>query len=167
MSKDSNPSFQTASAGFLANQMARLFAHALAEALAPLKLAPAQFMTLLELWEKEGVTQKDLVLRLDVEQATMASTLNRMERDGLIARRPHPEDSRAQLIFLTPQAKSLKEQAITVAREVNATALSDLDDTEKKTLIALMPRVIRALQKRREGQSLKKAPYSQPSLAMP
>jgi DNA-binding MarR family transcriptional regulator len=156
MSKNNNPTFRTASAGFLANQMARLFAHALAEALTPLKLAPAQFMTLLELWEKEGVTQKDLVLRLDVEQATMASTLNRMERDGLIIRRPHPEDSRAQLIFLTAQAKSLKEQAIKAAREVNAMALSDLDDAEKETLIALMPRVIRALQKRREGQTSRK-----------
>lgn len=157
MSKDQNSGFRTASAGFLANQMARLFAHALAEELTPLKLAPAQFMALLELWEKEGVTQRDLVLRLDVEQATMASTLNRMERDGLIIRRPHPEDSRAQLIFLTSQAKNLKEQAITAARKVNTIALSDLDDAEKECLMTLMPRVIRALQKRREGQTSRKA----------
>ena len=33
------------SAGYLANHMARLFAARLAEALAPLGLAPAQFMT--------------------------------------------------------------------------------------------------------------------------
>lgn len=140
----------------LANQMARLFAHALAEDLAPLKLAPAQFMTLLELWEKEGDTQKELVLRLDVEQATMASTLNRMEWDGLIIRRPHPEDSRAQLIFLTAHARSLEEPAVAAAREVNAIALSDLDEMEKRTFTALMPRVICALQKRRENQSPKK-----------
>jgi len=153
MSKDQNSGFRATSAGFLANQMARLFAHALAEELTPLKLAPAQFMALLELWEREGLTQKDLVLRLDVEQATMASTLNRMERDGLILRRPHPEDSRAQLIFLTPQAKNLKEQATAAARKVNAVALKDLDQEEKECLIALMPRVIRSLQKRREGQA--------------
>ena len=83
----------------------------------------------------------------------MASTLNRMERDGLIIRRPHPEDSRAQLIFLTSHAKNLKEQAIAAARKVNAMALSDLDEVEKECLIALMPRVIRSLQKRREGQA--------------
>lgn len=144
------PSFQSASAGFLANQMARLFAHALAEALTPLKLAPAQFMTLLELWRSEGVTQKDLVLRLDVEQATMASTLNRMERDGLITRRLHPDDARAQLIYPTQRAKNLKESAIAAAKEVNAIALRDLTDAEKEALIALMPRVIHALQKKRK-----------------
>ncbi len=39
------------SAGFLANHMARLFAVALQRRIKPLGLAPAQFMTLLELWE--------------------------------------------------------------------------------------------------------------------
>jgi len=149
MAEDPISSFQATSAGFLANQMARLFAQALAEALAPLDLAPAQFMTLIVLWEEEGITQKDLVLKLDVEQATMASTLSRMERDGLIIRRPHPEDNRAQLIYPTPQAKALREQALAEARKVNAIALSDLSATERECLITLMPRVIGALKKRR------------------
>jgi DNA-binding MarR family transcriptional regulator len=76
-----------------------------------------------------------------------------MERDGLIVRRPHPEDSRAQLVFLTPHAKGLKEQAVAAARKVNAVALSDLDHGEKETFIALMPRVIRALQRRNEDRA--------------
>ena len=72
------------SAGYLANHMARLFAIALNERIGPLGLAPAQFMTLLELWNEDGLSQKDLVQRLDVEQATMANTLSRMERDVLV-----------------------------------------------------------------------------------
>ena len=71
------------SAGYLANHMARVFAHALAERIRPLGLAPGQFMTLIELWREDGLTQRDLVARLDVEQATMANTLKRMERDGI------------------------------------------------------------------------------------
>ena len=69
MSKDRVSGFQTVSLVF-ANQMARLFAHALAEVLTPLKLAPAQFMTLLELWEKEGVNAERLGSQTHVEQAT-------------------------------------------------------------------------------------------------
>jgi DNA-binding MarR family transcriptional regulator len=100
--------FRDSSAGFLANHMARLFASALAEGLRPLGIAPAQFMVLLELWREDGLTQRDLVERLDVEQATMASTLNRMERDGLIERRAHATDRRAQLIHATDKARGLE-----------------------------------------------------------
>ena len=52
------------SAGYLANHMARLFAQHLHRRIRPLGLAPAQFMTLLELWDDDGLTQKDLVARL-------------------------------------------------------------------------------------------------------
>ena len=98
---------KTASAGFLANHMARLFAAGLQRRVAPLGLAPAQFMVLLELWQDDGLTQRDLVERLDVEQATMANTLARMVRDGLVTRMPHLADRRAQIVRLTPHARAL------------------------------------------------------------
>lgn len=135
------------SAGYLANHMARLFALALHERIAPLGLAPAQFMTLLELWEKDGLTQKDLVQRLDIEQATMANTLKRMERDGLIRREPDPDDRRSQLIRLTPEARALEGPAKDAAQAVNAKALAGLLDDERDTFIRLMTRVTSALRR--------------------
>ena len=79
------------SAGYLINHLARIFAQALAREIKPLGLAPGQFMVLLELWREDGLTQRDLVARLDVEQATLANTLSRMERDGLVRRAPAPQ----------------------------------------------------------------------------
>lgn len=136
---------KTRSAGFLANHMARLFAKGLHERIRPLGLAPAQFMTLLELWEADGITQSDLTRRLDVEQATMANTLTRMERDGLIERRSVPEDGRSQTIHLTERAKALREPATSAARQVNDTALSGLDEEERRLFLDLLRRVIGAL----------------------
>ena len=133
------------SAGYLANHMARLFANALHERIRPLGLAPAQFMTLLELWEEDGLTQKDLVRRLDIEQATMANTLKRMERDGLILRQENPTDRRAQLIRLTDKARALQDDATAAANEVNGIALSGLSDEERREFIRMMARVIGAL----------------------
>ncbi len=138
---------KTASAGYLANHMARLFAHGLAERIRPLGLAPAQFMTLLELWREDRLTQKELVARLDVEQATIANTLARMERDGLIRRRPHPEDGRAQSILLTEKARALEGPATAAAEAQNAVALADLTTGERDDFLALMTRVIAAMQK--------------------
>jgi len=108
------------SAGYLANHQARLFAQALAERINPMGLAPAQFQCLLELWREDGLTQRDLVQRLDVEQATMANTLKRMERDGLIERRAHAGDARAT---------------------------AEMSDEERTAFLDLMTRAVDALRK--------------------
>ena len=130
------------SAGYLINHTARLCFKGLHEQIAPLGLAPAQFMTLLELWREDGLTQKELVERLDVEQATMANTIARMERDRLIERRPHPEDRRARSIHMTDKARSLEADAIKAAMRVNEDMLTPLTKEERKTFITLMQRII-------------------------
>ena len=132
------------SAGYLTNHLARLFAHDLHARIAPLGLAPAQFMTLLELWEGDGLTQVELVSRLDVEQATMANTLTRMERDGLIRRTPHPDDRRARLVFLTDRARDIRLPAIEAARAVNAEMLGPLTADEQNVLVDLMGKMVSA-----------------------
>ncbi|MDK3016107.1 MarR family transcriptional regulator [Pseudodonghicola sp. IC7] len=139
------------SAGYLANHMARLFFAGLSRRIRPLGLAPAQFMVLLELWEEDGLSQADLVARLDVEQATMANTLARMARDGLIDRQPSPTDRRARLICLTARARALRPQAIAAAQAQNSEALAGLSTAEQAQFLALMKTVIATMQKRRDA----------------
>lgn len=141
-----------ASAGFLANQMARLFAAGLARRIRPLGLAPAQFMVLLELWEDEGLSQAELVARLDVEQATMANTLARMARDGLIRRVPSPRDGRVRLAFPTERAHALRGPAIAAAQGQNDAALADLSERERADFITAMRKVVRAMHRQRPAQ---------------
>jgi DNA-binding MarR family transcriptional regulator len=134
------------SAGYVINHMARLFAAALTERIRPLGLTTGQFPLLLELWREEGLTQKQLVERLDLEQATVANTLTRMERDGLIERKPHPQDGRAQCIHLTRKARALEAPATEAARAVNAVALASLPPVAQKAFLRTMGQVIEALQ---------------------
>lgn len=135
------------SAGFLANQMARLFATGLARRLQPIGLRPAQFMVLLELWEDDGLSQRALVERLDVEQATMANTLTRMERDGLISRHPDPDDKRARLIRLTDHARALERPAKEAAQAQNDAALAGLSQTQQEALKSAMTQVIATMRR--------------------
>ncbi|MEM1047393.1 MAG: MarR family transcriptional regulator [Pseudomonadota bacterium] len=141
------------SAGYLANHMARLFALGLQKRLNPTGLATAQFMTLLELWNKDGLTQKQLVANLDVEQATMANTLARMERDGLVRRRPHPADARSQQVWLTAKARGLREAATDAASAQNRIALNGLSGDEQEVFLALMRRVIETMREQRDQPS--------------
>lgn len=133
---------KTASAGYLMNHIARQFAILLNEGLSPLGVSPAQFPILLTLWEKDGLSQNELVELADLKQATIANTLARMERDGLIVRKDNPNDARSRLIFLSDTAKALQEPATQIAQNINAGALSVLDDDEKQAFIEMMNKVL-------------------------
>lgn len=135
------------STGFLANHMARLLASCLQEKLRGLGLAPAQFMVLLELWDEDAQTQRQLIGRLDVEQATMANTLARMQRDGLIARHQSKRDGRSKVVFLTQKARLLQGPATQAAQAANKKALAGLGVEEQAKLNELMKTVIASLKR--------------------
>ena len=136
------------SAGFLANLMARKFAASLQQEIRDLGLAPAQFMVLAEMSEQDGLTQRQLVERLEVEQATMANTLARMQRDSLIDRLASETDRRAKCIFVTEKGREVLEIAFHRAQKVNATATSDLTPQEREVFVKLMNKVIETLKRR-------------------
>lgn len=130
------------SAGFLINHIARLFAKELQHRIQPLGIVTGQFPILLELWEGDGLTQRELLEKLDIEQATLANTLTRMQRDGLIKRTKHPTDARAQLIWLTDKASKIKDEAYQSAAQINMEALSVLSKKDQAQFMDLMHRVI-------------------------
>lgn len=122
------------SATWLASQLARGFTRALHARAAKLGFSPGQFPILIELWEEEGLTQRQLLDRVDVEQATIANTLSRMERDGLIERRVHPTDKRAQQIFLTAKARDMRDDALAAAEEAEQAVFHGFRRFEKELL---------------------------------
>ena len=99
--------------GYQSAQLARLIANRLREALIPLGLLPAQYTALAEISRAEGMTQKDLVQRLDLEQPGVARTLAGLEAMGWIERRALK--GRAQGLYLTERARAALPRANEVA----------------------------------------------------
>ena len=130
------------SAGYLINHVARLFARGLSQRIKPLGLTTGTFPALLELWETDGLTQKQLVERLDIEQATMANTLARMERDGLVVRKKDESDGRAQRVWLTGRARNLRDDAVDEAENENVSALAGLSEAEQRQFVTLLGKIL-------------------------
>jgi DNA-binding MarR family transcriptional regulator len=139
------------SAGYLVNHAGRLFALALARELGPHGAWPAYFPVLLALWEREGRTQAELVPLLNVEQPTLANTIGRMVRDGLVRRTPDPEDRRAVRLHLTAAGRTLEAPLTAGAQRVNARALHGLSRSERSELLELLRRIITNLQEGTEA----------------
>jgi DNA-binding MarR family transcriptional regulator len=129
------------SLGYQLGLLNRLYDKRLQEALAPLGVAPGQFPALMMLFQKDGLTQAELCRRIGVEQPTMANTLARMERDGLIRRETDAVDKRRSFIFLSTRTKERQEAIVAEARKVANVTVAGLNAGEQDTLFALLGRL--------------------------
>ncbi|MCC5948529.1 MAG: winged helix-turn-helix transcriptional regulator [Nitriliruptoraceae bacterium] len=137
--------FTEVSLGYLVNRLAREFVAAVQQRLAPHGVQPGQLPTLLQLYEREGRTQSELARTVGVEQPTMASTLRRMERDGLVERTPDPDDGRRALVGLTASARAREAAIRAELDQVNAVATAGLDDAEVQALVRTLDAITASL----------------------
>jgi len=112
--------------GYEVNRLARQFGLAAQRRLARLGVQPGQLPILLAAYEREDRTQAELARVVGVEQPTMAKTLQRMERDGLVYREADPADRRKSLIRLTPRGRELDSAVRAELHAVNAIATAGL-----------------------------------------
>ncbi|WP_309083243.1 MarR family winged helix-turn-helix transcriptional regulator [Chelativorans sp.] len=133
------------SAGYLTNWAARLFARAIDQRLRRLGLSSGQLPVFFALAAGEAMTQKRLAQIASIEQPTMAATLARMERDGLIERRPDPRDRRASLVTLSAAGREKLSGVMEAISSVNEEALSELGQAQREAYIASLKRIIATL----------------------
>jgi MarR family transcriptional regulator, organic hydroperoxide resistance regulator len=109
------------------------------------ELRAGQEMLLLQLWREDGITQSQLVERLMVEPPTVTKMLQRIEGEGLVERRPDPDDARVSRVFLTAKGRAL-EQAVGVAwRTIDDQATAGLSLEERLLLRRLLVQMQRNL----------------------
>ncbi|MEV0285667.1 MarR family transcriptional regulator [Kribbella sp. NPDC050820] len=141
--------FRGESLGYQVNHLARLLAQTLAARIAPYGVVPGQFAQLLVLFEEDGLTQRELCDRVRIEQATMAKTLQRMQRDGLVRCDPDPADKRRIRVYLTDHARELQPDLVAAAQSVNALAVEGLTEAEAAGYLEVTARLIGNLESAR------------------
>ena len=88
------------------------------------------------------LTQVDLAERMHVEPPTLVGILDRMERDGWIARHDCPTDRRKKMIRARPQAEPIWAEIVQCARRIRARATVGLDARELAQLKQLLEVVL-------------------------
>ena len=90
--------------------------------LEPLGLTYPQYLAMLVLWERDGITVKELGERLHLDSGTLTPLLKRLDAAGLVSRERDKRDERQVRIGLTETGRKLQERAGTVPRDIACAA---------------------------------------------
>ncbi len=122
------------SIGYLLRSCYRSFAKALEVHINPRDIGIGQWFFLRELWEQDGLTQRELASRVGSAAPTTAIAIRGMVKNGLVKQSPDPTDRRKKRIFLTGKGQRLKNSLLHNAREVNRDATKGFSETEIRQL---------------------------------
>jgi len=111
------------------------------ELLAEVGLYVGQEMVLIELWREDGLRGGELAARLGVEPPTITKMLRRLERCGLVERRPDPRDARSFRVHLTEEGRTLEEPVTRCWEKVEEKTLAGMSPEEQRTLHRLLTKV--------------------------
>jgi MarR family transcriptional regulator for hemolysin len=96
----------------------------------------AQWAVLLRLERREGLKQSDLAEDLDIQPITLTRLVDRLCDNGLIERRPDPNDRRAKRLYLTPAARPLLDRIDSQVEELAEKVLAGVDPAAVGVMLA-------------------------------
>jgi DNA-binding MarR family transcriptional regulator len=98
-----------------------------------LGLTYPQYLVMLALWERDGLTVSELGERLFLDSGTLTPLLKRMETSGLVQRERAREDERRVIVSLSPAGRRMKEGAHAVPEEILCATQCSLEEVIELT----------------------------------
>ena len=100
----------------------------------------SQYLVMMVLWEKDGLTVNQIGEKLYLDSGTLTPLLKRLESKGFIIRKRKKEDERVVEVFLTDEGRNLQQKACEIPAKMqgklNLTTedLFELKETVEKIL---------------------------------
>lgn len=126
--------------------LARRWRRALDARLAAVGLSDATWVPLVHLQESgDGVTQKELAARIDIDSSSLVRLLDILCRQGLVERRPDATDGRARLVHLTDLGKIRVHEIRCELARGEEEMLADLSDHDIAVMLQHFEKIDRRL----------------------
>jgi DNA-binding MarR family transcriptional regulator len=131
-------------------RLAPLFQQAYAEAFAPVGLKQGDYGVLVALRRAGApyrLTPTGLARRRMMTSGGMTPVIDRLERRGLVARVPNPDDRRGSLVELTDAGREAVDEAMALHADVEQRLVAGLDDSERAQLADLLRKLLLSLER--------------------
>ncbi|HET8728975.1 MAG TPA: MarR family winged helix-turn-helix transcriptional regulator [Alphaproteobacteria bacterium] len=127
---------------YLINRIAGRLNFDLAEDLRRMGVNQQYWRLLAVLTARDGRTINELAVYTVTPQSTLSRTVDRMEQEGLVAKRGLSGDGRVVTVFLTPAGRNAFDRILPVAMDHCRNATRGLTKDEATTLIRLLKTVL-------------------------
>lgn len=105
-----------------------------------LELTYPQYVVMMALWEKDGITIQELVDTTAIDGGAMTLILKKMQTKELLSITPSEEDKRKKLIHLLTKGRDLQTVAAAVPEQIQC-AFPSIDKADINQLITLLDKV--------------------------
>jgi len=113
--------------------------------LRPLGLYPGQDTILLELLKNDGISQNKLVVTLCVDHSTIAKSVSRMIKNGLISTAKSSKDKRITLVSLTDKGRKMALQVQEIWMDSEKIATQGLSTAEQRLFVEMIDHITKNL----------------------
>ncbi len=114
--------------------------------LKPFGLTYPQYLVLLALWERDGITMKELGERVNLGTGTLTPMITRMQENGWLRKDRSTEDQRKVYVML--QEKAYMEQSNITQRVIQEVQLCNISLSEYEELMARLNELHEKLKER-------------------
>lgn len=107
-------------------------------------ITPSLYSALVLIERNPGLQQSRLGEALGVARSGAMTMVDRLERQGLVERRPAPHDRRAYGLFLTADGRRRMPEIVAMVRQHDRQINAALSTTEHRTLMTLLKKFVAA-----------------------
>ncbi|MFJ8053636.1 MarR family winged helix-turn-helix transcriptional regulator [Streptomyces luteogriseus] len=116
-------------------QLARAHRARAAAMLREMDLHPGQELLLMQLLDRDGQTQSELLDSVGLDHSTVSKSLRRMQDAGLLIREPAEHDRRVMVVHLTDKGRGMREPLAAMWRALEETSARDLSAQEAESFV--------------------------------
>ncbi|MEV1025834.1 MarR family winged helix-turn-helix transcriptional regulator [Streptomyces sp. NPDC050264] len=132
-------------------QLARAHRGHAAAMLRDMNLHPGQELLLMQLFDRDGQTQSELLETVGLDHSTVSKSLRRMQEAGLLTREPAEHDRRVMIVHLTGKGRAMQEPIADMWRSLEEISVRDLTAEQAEAFTATAYTIERSVRDRAQG----------------
>lgn len=116
---------------------------------------PGQASLLKLVGEEPGLSQKEIAKKLNIQPPTVAVSIRRMEKSGLLKRDNDSDDKRISRVFITAEGSQLVKEVNLTTNELDNIVFAGISDAEQCLLRRILIQLIKNLRETIDEKEIK------------
>lgn len=128
--------------GFMVNRTAKTIVKAMdTELRKKVGITFGQWKVIVMLSNQNGLTQKEIADRLDLEGPTLIPIIDKMEKEGFVIRKVDPADRRNNRIYLTEKSSALWTKMVECALKIRQVSIREISEEDVVFMISILEKI--------------------------